>query len=96
MVSAAEIFRSKQVLPDGSIVDMVIWKLPTPIPGSRHRYKYRLFWGRPGERTVGYDNERGKGDHRHIGSREEAYEFVSPDRLLADFIADIRSRGAPL
>ncbi|HEX9877116.1 MAG TPA: DUF6516 family protein [Gammaproteobacteria bacterium] len=46
---------------------MVIWKVPKPVEGSLHPYKYRLFFGRPGERIVGYDNERSKGDHRHSG-----------------------------
>ncbi|MFS2155532.1 hypothetical protein [Rhizobium sp. Rhizsp42] len=36
-----------------------------------------------------YDNERGKGDHRHYGPREEAYQFVSVERLLADFRHDV-------
>ena len=93
---AAEVFRLKELLPDGSILDMVIWRVPKPVPGSRHRYKYRLFWGRPGERLVGYDNERGKGDHRHTGDREETYDFVSVERMIADFTADIRKRGAPI
>jgi Family of unknown function (DUF6516) len=58
--------------------------------------KYRLFYGRPGERFVGYDNERGKGDHRHIEGRELRYRFVSVERLIADFLADVeqvRGRG---
>lgn len=38
---------------------------------------------------IGYDNERGKGDHRHIAGREETYIFVSIDQLMTDFIADI-------
>jgi hypothetical protein len=39
---------------------------------------------------VRYDNERGKGDHRHIGGKEEPYVFSSIDRLLDDFERDIR------
>ena len=35
-----------------------------------------------------YDNERGKGDHRHYAGRESPYRFVSPERLVADFDAD--------
>lgn len=37
-----------------------------------------------------YDNERGKGDHRHFGRREEPYLFTTPEALLADFDADVR------
>lgn len=88
-MKAAQIFRDKTVLPDGSIVEMVIWRLPEPLPPSTHRLKYRLFFGRPGERVVVYDNERGKGDHRHVGGRELRYRFVSVEKLIADFLADV-------
>jgi hypothetical protein len=67
------------------------------VPPSRHRLKYSLFYGRPGERVVGYDNERGKGDHRHYGDREQRYAFTSIEKLLADFKADVeRMRGEPI
>jgi hypothetical protein len=39
-----------------------------------------------------YDNEAGKGDHRHVGRREQAYDFTGPDRLLADFWRDVEER----
>ena len=38
---------------------------------------------------VRYDNERGKGDHRHYGEREEVYSFVSGVQLVADFLHDV-------
>lgn len=45
-------------------------------------------------RLVGYDNEVGKGDHRHIGDVETAYRFTTPEQLVADFLADVRrARG---
>ena len=43
-----------------------------------------------GQRVVGYDNERGKGDHKHVGDREEPYRFVNPQQLMIDFMADVR------
>lgn len=58
---------------------MVIWRVPSPVPPSAHRLKYSLFYGRPGVRAVGYDNERGKGDHRHF---EGAVDFWSDVRAL--------------
>jgi hypothetical protein len=70
---------------------MVIWRVPRAVEGSRHRFKYRLYFGAAGKRIVGYDNERGKGDHRHLGSREYSYRFVSPERLIADFLSDVES-----
>jgi hypothetical protein len=49
------------------------------------------FYGRPGVRDVGYDNERGKGDHRHVQSIETDYVFITIEQLIADFWADVRS-----
>jgi hypothetical protein len=86
---AVLIFRLKHELDDGAIVEMVIWRVPTRVPGSAHDFKYRLYYGRRGRRLVGYDNERGKGDHRHVGGREFPYRFVSPEQLVADFLADV-------
>ena len=48
----------------------------------------------PGGLTlVRYDNETGKGDHKHYGRKEERYAFVSMERLIEDFIADIERLG---
>lgn len=82
----------KLVLEDGSIIEMVIWSVPTPVFGSKHDYKYRLYFGRDGSRIVCFDNERGKGDHRHIDGWEMPYEFKDVDRLVADFTAEVRMR----
>jgi hypothetical protein len=41
-------------------------------------------------RLVGYDNEPGKGDHRHIEGKEEQYAFSTVEILMADFLADVR------
>ncbi len=59
------------------------------MPPSDHGLKYRLFYGRKGKRIVGYDNERGKGDHRHYGDREEPYVFTTMEQLLDDFERDV-------
>jgi len=60
------------------------------LPGSTHPYKYRLFFGLPdGSCIVRYDNERGKGDHRHIADSEEPYTFSTLRKLVEDFEADI-------
>ena len=40
-------------------------------------------------RVVGFDNERGKGDHKHVNRRETPYRFTSVDQLLDDFFAEI-------
>ena len=83
-------FYDKEVLPDGAIVEMKIWQLTKSVRGSAHSLKYSLFYGFPGERLVAYDNEPGKGDHRHFKGEEAAYEFKSVEKLMADFLADVR------
>jgi hypothetical protein len=88
-MKAALVFRLKYELDDGAIVEMAIWSVPQTVAGSRHGFKYRLYFGKGGKRIVGYDNERGKGDHRHVLGRELSYRFTSPDRLIADFLADV-------
>lgn len=74
---------------DGAIVEIVVWELPQPLPPCLHRYKYRLYFGAGGLCRVRYDNERGKGDHRHVNEMEMPYAFVSITRLLDDFQHDV-------
>lgn len=85
--------RTKEIRGDGSVVEVVIWQLPEPLPASTHLYKYRLYYGAAGHNRVRYDNERGKGDHRHVGDREVGYAFTTIDRLLDDFERDIENWG---
>ena len=92
-MKAKRIFYDKTVLPDDSIVEMTIWLLPKSSAERPHRLKYSLFFGRDGVRLVGYDNERGKGDHRHVLSKEEAYRFVDVETLVADFLRDVEVRS---
>ena len=84
---ARQIFRYRAV-QDGVTVEMVIWALPRPTSERVHGLKYRLYCGRGRTCVVRYDNETGKGDHRHIGGREEAYGFESIEKLLEDFRED--------
>lgn len=83
------VIRERVVFEDGAILEIKVWQVPQPVPPSRHSLKYSLFYGYRGKRLVGYDNERGKGDHRHYDKREDAYIFVSIEQLLADFRADV-------
>jgi hypothetical protein len=88
-MDAELVIADKVVFDDGAIQEMVIWRVPSPVPPSSHGFKYRLFYGFPGRRLVGYDNERGKGDHRHVESREEPYLFRGWEALIEDFLADV-------
>lgn len=91
MTKARLVLHRKRQFDDGAISEMKLWLVPEPVRGSPHPFKYSLFYGRAGERLIGYDNEAGKGDHRHYGAREEVYAFTTPERLVADFLADVRS-----
>ncbi len=97
MARATLIFHSKRHFDDGDIAELKLWEVPHAVRGSHHGFKYSLFYGRDGARLIGYDNESGKGDHRHYGDREEPYRFTSPDQLVTDFLADVaRTRGQTL
>ena len=90
-MNAIPLARTKEVRDDGTIVEVAIWELPEPLVPSRHLFKYRLFYGTAEEERVRYDNERGKGDHRHLAGRELTYVFVSVDQLLDDFERDVQN-----
>jgi hypothetical protein len=83
------LFDHKEVYEDGDIVDMKILEVPSPVKGSRHLLKYSLFYGREDVRIVCYDNERGKGDHKHIKGIEAPYTFTTIRQLIDDFRSDI-------
>jgi hypothetical protein len=93
-MAAVLLARSKEVRDDSAIAVIVAWGLPQPLPPSTHRFKYRLYFGASGVSRVRYDNERGKGDQRHIGDQEYAYTFSSVEQLLADFESDVERWGS--
>jgi len=94
-MKAALITRFRDLTPEGGVIELVVWRVPQPVPPSTHGFKYRAAYAVDGVRVVGFDNEHGKGDHCHIGERESAYAFVSVGQLIEDFIAavDAARRG---
>ena len=86
------ITRFKNVTPEGAILELVVWKVPAPVPPSDHGYKYSAVYVVDGVRVVGFDNERGKGDHCHLDGIEMPYAFVSVEKLVEDFIAAVAAR----
>lgn len=91
-MSTKLITRFKNINPDGSILELVIWKLPAPVPPAQHDYKYRAVYIVDGIRVVGFDNERGKGDHCHFDGTEYPYTFISVEQLVEDFIEAVSQR----
>lgn len=96
-MKAKLIFHEKNLLEDGYLLELVLWQLPVKTADRPHGYKYRLYFGDDkGNCLVRYDNESGKGDHKHIGKHEMAYQFVDQDKLIKDFYQDVieqRKRG---
>jgi len=87
------VLHEKFVRDDGAIVELVVWQLPRATPERPLALKYRLYFGRSGKCLVRYDNETGKGDHRHIRGKETPYRFVSLAKLRHDFESDMRKYG---
>jgi hypothetical protein len=88
-MKARLITRFKDVTPEGGVIELVVWRVPEPVPPSGHGFKYRAAYAINGVRVVGFDNERGKGDHCHIEGTERSYVFISVEQLIEDFIAAV-------
>jgi len=69
---------------------MDLLQLPQKTSDRPHGLKYRLYYGLDdGTGLVRFDNESGKGDHKHVGSQEESYRLLDVATLVADFLAEI-------
>lgn len=97
MADATPVLNVKREFVDGSILQIVIWRLPEPTAERPHGYKYRLNYSMPdGQTVVRYDNEQGKGDHKHIQDVQHPYQFTNINQLLSDFNADVLDNGGRL
>jgi hypothetical protein len=88
---AIPIINRKAVLANGTIIPIRVWRLPAASEERPHGLKYSLFYGRPGKRITGYDNEAGKGDHRHYGGREE---YRQNKRHIAEITAVLKGQSS--
>ena len=89
-MKAALLMRDRVSFDDNSFAELVVWRLPEPASGSMHPYKYRLAFIVGDACVLRYDNEAGKGDHRHTQTRELTYVFESPEKLVQDFLREAR------
>jgi len=94
-MKATLILRHKEYYPDSGMIELVVWRVPAPVLPTTHGFKYSLVYVRDGLRIVGFDNERGKGDHQHLDGIELPYTFVSLTRFIEDFIAEVEKRRLP-
>ncbi|MGB4600579.1 MAG: DUF6516 family protein [Trichlorobacter sp.] len=83
------LYRERLAIAENRFVEMVVWQLHEPAKGSNHQFKYRLALVINGQCVLRYDNEAGKGDHRHAVGGERPYTFIDPQRLLEDFWRDV-------
>jgi len=86
---AEPLLQERRVLAEDSFVELVVWQVPKPVLGSAHGFQYRLALIVRGKCVLRYDNESGKGDHKHLDGVETLYTLQSPARLLADFWNDV-------
>lgn len=77
------------ILSEDRFVEIVIWQLPMPLPGSSHAFKYRLAFVVDEVCVLRFDNEAGKGNHKHVGGKEAPYSFTSLTQLVADFWSEV-------
>ena len=90
IVKAIQLVRRRIEYSEDQFAEIVIWKLDQPVLGSSHLYKYRLAFVANERCILRFDNESGKGDHRHIRDDEFNYKFKSIESLLFDFQDEIR------
>jgi hypothetical protein len=89
VVNALSLLDERIILADTALVELVVWAVPEPVPGSSHGFKYRLALVASGACVVRYDNEAGKGDHKHIGEVETPYRFEGLAPLQDSFWKDV-------
>ncbi len=87
------IHKDKIITGDNEFVELVIWEVDPSVRASQHNYKYRLAYIVNGVCTIRYDNEAGKGDHKHIGDTEVKTTFTAIAALVNDFWTDVEKFG---
>jgi len=88
-MKAVLLLDERHVVAPNAFVELVVWRLVSRPPCSGHVSKYRLALIVDGRCVLRYDNESGKGDHRHIGKKELPYVFSTPEQLLDDFWSEV-------
>ncbi len=88
-MKAELLLHERHQIESDAFVEIKVWRVPSSVRGSAHGFKYALAYVVRSTCVLRYDNEAGKGDHRHLGSAETPYQFSDPERLLADFWRDV-------
>jgi len=88
-MKAVQLVHARIAYSEVAFAELVLWQVPKPAIGSTHGFKYRPAYVVHNVCVLRYDNEIGKGDHRHLGAKDSEYKFTTPDQLIADFQGDI-------
>jgi hypothetical protein len=83
------LLRERRIIAEDRFAEIVVWELPRPVAGSRHSFKYRLALVVDEQCVLRFDNETGKGDHKHAGAVEVPYCLYEPGAALADFWGEV-------
>jgi Family of unknown function (DUF6516) len=84
-MTARLLLRERRIIAEDRFAEIVIWRLRRPVGGSLHSFKYRMAFVVDGICVLRFDNETGKGDHKHLGEIEAPYVFTTLERLVTDF-----------
>lgn len=90
-MKAKLLLRERQSLTETAFIEAVIWHVPRPVSGSDHDYKYSLALVAEGVCVLRYDNEAGKGDHKHVAGHEVTYRFIDLSTLQTEFWNDVEA-----
>ena len=82
-------FDDRFVLGDRAFAQVKVWRVPIAVRGSSHGPKYSFALVNDNECVLRFDNEAGKGDHRHMNGIETPLEFDNLAGLLADFWKEV-------
>lgn len=88
-MKAKSLLKERRILSETSFLDLVVWQVAQALAGSTHSFKYRLAFVVEDVCIIRYDNEAGKGNHKHLGEREVPYPFTGLRQLVDDFLADV-------
>jgi len=89
---AKPIIDYREVNDHGDIIQVRIWRVPKSedFPeGVKYSLVYIHVEGDSYRRVLGYDNERGKGHHKHYFGREEPVRFEGVEKLVEMFLRDV-------
>lgn len=97
IVKAEILFREKRIVTnrmtgDIAFAEIKVWNVPRSAYYPTGR-KFSLFLVSGGTTLVGIDNHKPKGPHLHLGDREVPFEYLTDEKLLADFWALARKAG---